>query len=251
LAANRHPARGATDRGEERRSECGRIDESNEPGRTSYSGAGFVHSLCRMGLGRLPDWSRFQRSRAGWPRPPRCTTLVIVMMVMVMVIMPAVPPMMMVMMVGELRFTAGPRLGVLRFVRHERGQGIGDRIEKLPIACRRRGLGQLRRCGSLWGRGAVVIAVIVKAGGNLCWSSPMRKAFLFVFSVAMFVGGLWLLSELFFAVTAAPVTSPMKIVKMSVLAGALLTTLGAYLLLSDFIAPLLGISSNAGAGSGK
>lgn len=72
----------------------------------------------------------------------------------------------------------------------------------------------------------------------------MRKAFLFVFSVAMFVGGLWLLSELFFAVTAAPVTSPMKIVKMSVLAGALLTTLGAYLLWSDFIAPLLGISSD-------
>lgn len=79
---------------------------------------------------------------------------------------------------------------------------------------------------------------------------PMRKAFLFVFSVAMFVGGLWLLGDLFFVVIA-PVTSPMKIVKMSILAGALLTTLGAYLLWSDFIAPLLGISSNAGAENSK
>jgi hypothetical protein len=87
------------------------------------------------------------------------------MMVMVMVMMPAVPPMMMVvmmmvmpvpppammmvMMVGELRFTACPRLGVLCFVHHERGQGIGDRIEKLPIACRRCGRGRLRRCRGL------------------------------------------------------------------------------------------------------
>jgi hypothetical protein len=66
-------------------------------------------------------------------------------MVVVMMVMPVPPPaMMMVMMVGELRFTAGRRLGVLPFVRHERGQGIRDRIEKLPIACRRRGLGRLR-----------------------------------------------------------------------------------------------------------
>jgi hypothetical protein len=65
---------------------------------------------------------------------------------MVVMVMPVPPPamMMMVMMVGELRFTAGRRLGVLPFVRHERGQGIRDRIEKLPIACRRRGLGRLR-----------------------------------------------------------------------------------------------------------
>jgi hypothetical protein len=70
------------------------------------------------------------------------------MMVMVMVMMPAVPPMMMVvmmmvmpvpppammmvMMVGELRFTACPRLGVLRFVRHERGQGIGGPDREAP-----------------------------------------------------------------------------------------------------------------------
>ena len=66
-------------------------------------------------------------------------------MVVVMMVMPVPPPaMMMVMMVGELRFTAGPRFGVLRFVGHERGQGIRDRIEKLPIACRRCGLGRLR-----------------------------------------------------------------------------------------------------------
>ena len=87
----------------------------------------------------------------------RCATLVIVMVVVVMMVMMPAPPvmvvmvmpvpppaMMMVMMVGELRFTAGRRLGVLPFVRHERGQGIRDRIEKLPIACRRRGLGRLR-----------------------------------------------------------------------------------------------------------
>ena len=94
----------------------------------------------------------------GLPRPPRCTTLVIVMVVLVMMpappmmvvmVMPVPPPaMMMVMMVGELRFTAGRRLRVLPFVRHERGQGIRDRIEKLPIACPRRGFGRLRgRCG--------------------------------------------------------------------------------------------------------
>jgi hypothetical protein len=69
-----------------------------------------------------------------------------VVVVVVMMVMPVAPPaMMMVMMVGELRFTAGPRFGVLRFVGHERGQGIRDRIEKLPIACRRCGLGRLRR----------------------------------------------------------------------------------------------------------
>ena len=82
--------------------------------------------------------------RGGLPRPPRCTTLVIVMVVVVMMVpapptmvvmvMPVPPPaMMMVMMVGEQRFTAGRRLGVLPFVRHERGQGIRDRIEKLPL----------------------------------------------------------------------------------------------------------------------
>ena len=53
-------------------------------------------------------------------------------MVVVMMVMPVPPPaMMMVMMVRELRFTVGPRFGVLRFVGHERGQGIRDRIEKL------------------------------------------------------------------------------------------------------------------------
>jgi hypothetical protein len=71
-------------------------------------------------------------------------------MVVVMMVMPVPPPaMMMVMMVGELRFTAGPRFGVLPFVGHERGQGIGHRIEKLAIACRRRDLGRLRGRGSL------------------------------------------------------------------------------------------------------
>ena len=80
-------------------------------------------------------------------RPPRCTALVVVMVVMM--VMPVPPPaMMVVMMLGELRFTAGRRLGVLPFVRHEGGQRIRDRIEKLPIACRRRDLGRLRgRCG--------------------------------------------------------------------------------------------------------
>jgi hypothetical protein len=103
---------------------------------------------------------RFRRA-GGVPRPPRCTTLVIVMVVMmpvappmmmvvVVMVMPVAPPaMMVVMMVGDLRFTAGRRLGVLPFVRHERGQGIGDRIEKLPIACRRCGRGRLRRCRGL------------------------------------------------------------------------------------------------------
>ena len=72
------------------------------------------------------------------------------MMVVVVMVMPVAPPaMMVVMMVGDLRFTAGRRLGVLPFVRHERGQGIGDRIEKLPIACRRCGRGRLRRCRRL------------------------------------------------------------------------------------------------------
>ena len=66
-------------------------------------------------------------------------------MVVVMMVMPVPPPpMMMVMMVRELRFTVGPRFGVLPFVGHERGQGIRDWIEKLPIACRRCGLGRLR-----------------------------------------------------------------------------------------------------------
>jgi hypothetical protein len=71
-------------------------------------------------------------------------------MVVVMMVMPVPPPpMMMVMMVRELRFTVGPRFGVLPFVGHERGQGIRDWIEKLPIACRRCGLGRLRRRRSL------------------------------------------------------------------------------------------------------
>jgi len=72
------------------------------------------------------------------PAPP--------MMMVVVMVMPVPPPaVMVVMMVGELRFTAGRRFGVLPFVGHERGQGIRDRIEKLPVACRRRGLGRLRR----------------------------------------------------------------------------------------------------------
>jgi hypothetical protein len=72
------------------------------------------------------------------------------MMMVVMMVMPVPPPaVMVVMMFGELRFTASRRLGALRFVTDERGQSIGDRIEKLPIACRRRGLGRLRRRGSL------------------------------------------------------------------------------------------------------
>jgi hypothetical protein len=53
------------------------------------------------------------------------------------------------MMVGELGFTACPRPGLLPFVGHERRQSIGHRIEKLPIACRRRDLGRLRRRRSL------------------------------------------------------------------------------------------------------
>jgi hypothetical protein len=72
------------------------------------------------------------------------------MMMVVVMVMPSPPPaMMVVMMVGELRFTACPRLGLLPFVRHERSQSIGHRIEKLPIACRRRDLGRLRGRGSL------------------------------------------------------------------------------------------------------
>ena len=77
--------------------------------------------------------------------PPMVMVMVVVMMVMPV----PPPPMMMVMMVRELRFTVGPRFGVLPFVGHERGQGIRDWIEKLPIACRRCGLGRLRRRRSL------------------------------------------------------------------------------------------------------
>ena len=61
--------------------------------------------------------------------PPMVMVMVVVMMVMPV----PPPPMMMVMMVRELRFTVGPRFGVLPFVGHERGQGIRDWIEKLPI----------------------------------------------------------------------------------------------------------------------
>jgi hypothetical protein len=59
----------------------------------------------------------------------------------------------------------------------------------------------------------------------------------------MFVGGVWALgAELFFADI---------IFFKFVMDGALLTTLGAYPLSSDFIAPLLGISSDDGAWSSK
>jgi flagellar motor component MotA len=61
----------------------------------------------------------------------------------------------------------------------------------------------------------------------------MRKALLFVVAVAMVVGGLWLLGgELFVADRWHGIF---------VIGGAMLTSLGVYLLWADFIAPLLGI----------
>ena len=61
----------------------------------------------------------------------------------------------------------------------------------------------------------------------------MRKALLFVIAVAMVVGGLWLLGgELLVA----------DIIHFKlVIGGAMLASLGVYLLWADFIAPLLGI----------
>jgi hypothetical protein len=73
------------------------------------------------------------------PPPP-----VMMMMVVMVMIVPA-PPVMLVMMVGELRFAACRLLGLARFVGRQRRHGVGDRIEKFPIACCRRELGRLRR----------------------------------------------------------------------------------------------------------
>jgi hypothetical protein len=64
----------------------------------------------------------------------------------------------------------------------------------------------------------------------------MRKIVLFVISVAMVVGGLYLLTiELFW--------SEIIYFRM-VIAGAMLITLGSYLLWSDFLAPLLGVRTS-------
>jgi hypothetical protein len=72
------------------------------------------------------------------------------MMMMVVVVVMVPPPMMMmmVMMVGEPRFAACRLFGP-RFVGHQRRHGVGNRIEKFPIACRRRELGRLRGCRGL------------------------------------------------------------------------------------------------------
>ena len=72
-------------------------------------------------------------------------------MMMMVVVMMVPPPMMMmvVVMIGEPRFAACRLLGLARFVGHQRRHGVGNRIEKFPIACRRRELGRLRRCRSL------------------------------------------------------------------------------------------------------
>jgi hypothetical protein len=63
----------------------------------------------------------------------------------------------------------------------------------------------------------------------------MRKLLLFVIAATMLVGGLYLLvGELFVASI---------IYFRYVIAGAMLATLGGYLLWTDFVAPLLGIKT--------
>ncbi len=65
----------------------------------------------------------------------------------------------------------------------------------------------------------------------------MRRLLLFVVSVGMLVGGLyWLVAELLLAD---------RIYFRFVIAGAMLATLGAYLLWIDFIAPLLGFKEES------
>jgi hypothetical protein len=60
----------------------------------------------------------------------------------------------------------------------------------------------------------------------------LRKPFILVVSIAMMVGGLYLLAaELFLA---------HRIFARIMIAGAMLTTMGGYLLWADFIAPLVG-----------
>lgn len=64
----------------------------------------------------------------------------------------------------------------------------------------------------------------------------MRKLLLFVVSAAMLVGGLyWLVVELLLVD---------RIYFRFVIGGAVLATLGAYLLWIDFIAPLLGFKGD-------
>ena len=91
-------------------------------------------------------------------RPPGGSILVVVMVVVVMMMVPppmmmvvvmVPPPMMMVMMVGEPRFAACRLFGRPRFVGHQRRHGVGNGIEKFPIACRRRELGRWRGCRRL------------------------------------------------------------------------------------------------------
>jgi hypothetical protein len=63
--------------------------------------------------------------------------------------------------------------------------------------------------------------------------SVVRKALLLVTALAMIAGGLWLLgAELFIA---------LKISFLFIFGGAVLTTLGVYLLWVDFVAPLIGM----------
>jgi hypothetical protein len=63
----------------------------------------------------------------------------------------------------------------------------------------------------------------------------MRKLLLFVLSTATVVGGLYLLgAELLLAD---------RIHFLFVIGGAMLTTLGVYLLWVDFVAPLLGVTT--------
>jgi len=93
----------------------------------------------------------------GGSDPPGGAILVVVMMVVVVVMVPPpmmmmvvvmmVPPpmmMMVVVMIGEPRFAACRLLGLARFISHQRRHGVGNGIEKFPIACRRRELGRLR-----------------------------------------------------------------------------------------------------------
>jgi hypothetical protein len=80
---------------------------------------------------------------------------------------------------------------------------------------------------------------LLKVKAHVEQSHLGRKALLFFFSVAMIVGGLWLLgAQLFYAE---------KIYGLIVVAGVTPIFFGVYLLWSDFVAPLLGISSDGGS----
>jgi hypothetical protein len=63
----------------------------------------------------------------------------------------------------------------------------------------------------------------------------MRKLILFILSIAMLIGGLYLIGAEFLTAT--------KVYFRFMIGGAVLVTLGAYLLWVDFAAPALGIKT--------